>query len=54
MWRAEALYEDGSRIDRLFEYDPTKTLADQQYELEAWLVERDKEIVWYSVTWETT
>lgn len=48
MWEAKAEYADGSRIERLFEDNPSR---DSEHDIECWLVERDKAVVWYSVEW---
>lgn len=49
MWEAVADYADGTSVHRLFEDDPNKSDIDQQYEIEAWLMERDVECVYCSV-----
>lgn len=51
MWEAVAEYADGSTVRRLFEYNERRSEAEQQYEIECWLIEREKECVWYSVNY---
>lgn len=51
MWEARATYADGSEICEYFESNPYKKESDEQYELESWLIERNKECTWYSVNW---
>ena len=50
MWEARAEYADGTSIERLFE-DNGLPDAEQQYRLEAWLIERKPDCTWYSVNW---
>lgn len=50
MWEARAEYEDGSTVLRYFS-DNGKPDAEQEYDLECWLLERHKGCVWYSVNW---
>lgn len=49
-WEARATYEDGFEIDKEFPY-PLNNESDneQQYYLEAWLMNIHKGITWYSV-----
>lgn len=47
-WRAYAEYADGTYVDMLFEPDE-RGESEQQYALERWLVERDKDCTFYSV-----
>ncbi|MBQ1291367.1 MAG: hypothetical protein IIY28_08475 [Lachnospiraceae bacterium] len=49
MWEARAEYEDGTWIDQYFDYNDRKSDADQQYEIECWLLERHPKCTWYSV-----
>ena len=51
MWEARAEYADGTSVYRVFESDPCKGDADEQYELEQWLIERHDGCTWYSVNW---
>ena len=48
MWEARAEYSDGSTIDRFFDGTGTE---EEQYNLECWLIEQEKECTWYSVNW---
>lgn len=50
MWEARADYADGTRVIRYFE-DDGRNDADQQYDLECWLIERHPDCTWYSVCW---
>lgn len=50
MWEARAEYADGTSIERLFD-DNGLSDAEQQYRLEAWLIERKPDCTWYSVNW---
>lgn len=43
MWEARAQYADGTEIEQYFSDDPWSTDSDQQYELEAWLIERHED-----------
>lgn len=51
-WNARATYEDGFEIDRYFPYNadgnPQKE-NEEQYEIEAWLLEEHEGCTWYSV-----
>lgn len=51
MWEARAEYADGTTVERFFEDDENKPDADQQYEIECWLLERHPDCTWYSVNW---
>ncbi len=54
-WVARGKYADGTTVEKRFRYqeDGDANLeAERQYELEAWLIERDKECTWYSVEYE--
>lgn len=48
-WNARAEYEDGTSVDVNFAYREDEADSDQQYELEAWLIERHPGCTWYSV-----
>lgn len=49
MWEARAEYADGTSIERLFDYDDCRSDAEQQYDIECWLIERKPGCTWYSV-----
>ena len=49
MWEARAEYEDGTSVERYFDYRTDMSDGDQQYELECWLIERHPGCTWYSV-----
>ena len=49
MWEARAEYEDGTSVERYFDYRTDMSDGDQQYELECWLIERHPVCTWYSV-----
>lgn len=51
MWEASAEYSDGTSVCRLFEYREDKDEAEQQYDLECWLIERHEGCTWYSVVY---
>ncbi len=51
MWEARAEYEDGTSIERYFEYDESTNDSDQQHEIEEWLIERKPGCTWYSVNY---
>lgn len=53
MWRARAEYADGSYITRYFEDNPNKGDEEQKYEIEAWLLNKKENCIFYSVTWIT-
>ena len=48
-WNARAEYEDGSSIERNFDYNDRESDNDQQYDIECWLIERKPGCTWYSV-----
>lgn len=48
-WEAVAEYENGTTIRKYFAYDEDRDEQEQQYKIEAWLVERDEICTWYSV-----
>ena len=50
MWEARAEYADGSKVERYFT-DDGRPDAEQQYDIECWLIERDKECTYYTVNW---
>ena len=50
-WEARAIYEDGTEIERMFDYNYDLTENDQVYEIECWLLERHEGCTWYSVDW---
>ena len=50
MWEARATYADGTEVCEYFA-DNGRNENDQQYDLECWLIERDKVCTWYSVNW---
>lgn len=51
-WNARATYADGTEINRKFLYtaggNPAKE-SEEQYHLEAWLLEEHEGCTWYSV-----
>ena len=49
-WLAEADYEDGTWIRRMFSYRPAEREDDQAFKIEEWLMNRHDGIAWYSVT----
>lgn len=51
MWEARAEYADGTSIERLFESNPRMNEADEQYNIECWLLSAHKDCTWYSVNW---
>ena len=48
-WEARAEYADGTKIERNFAYDERRNDSDQQYDIEAWLIERHADCTYYSV-----
>lgn len=50
MWEAVADYADGKHIKLFFE-DSGEPENDQQYMIEAWLLGRHPDCVYYSVVW---
>ncbi len=48
-WEARAEYADGTEIERNFAYDERRSDGDQQYDIEAWLIERHEDCTYYSV-----
>ena len=55
MWYAVAEYEDGTRIEKYFEYrenDNYHAENERQYQLEAWLIEQHDGCTFYSVSYE--
>ncbi len=51
MWEARATYADGTEVLRYFDSNPNMSESDEQYAIEAWLIERHKGCTWYSVNW---
>ena len=51
MWIARAEYADGSSVEKMFDPNPYRTDADDQYEIECWLLEYRERCTWYSVDW---
>lgn len=51
MWEARTEYEDGTTIERLFDYSETVSDNEQQYNIECWLIERHPGCTWYSVNY---
>lgn len=52
MWECRAQYTDGSTIDVVRLPKPDLTEAEDQYRLEAWLIDKPgKTCLWYSVNW---
>ncbi len=54
MWEARATYADGSECCVYFPYNEGGNYlaeSERQYELEAWLLERQDGCTWYSVTY---
>lgn len=51
MWEARATYEDGTEVERYFDYNEYKDEDEQQWELECWLIERHEGCTWYSVNY---
>ena len=49
MWEARAEYADGTEVSKLFLYSEYRAEADQQYDLECWLLEHHPDCTWYSV-----
>ena len=50
-WLAEAEYEDGTSVSRLFEPNDSIHEDEDQFRLEEWLLSRHPGCTWYSVTW---
>ena len=48
-WEARADYEDGTTVEKHFDYDEQVDDDIQQYEIESWLIERHPGCTWYSV-----
>ena len=48
-WEARAEYADGTSIDRTFPFREDMDEDEQQYQLECWLIERNKDCTWYTV-----
>ena len=51
MWETRARYEGGTEIEQSFPANEHKSEAEQQYELECWLLEQHPGCVWHSVNW---
>ena len=51
MWEARAEYEDGTSVCRYFEANENISEAEDEYRLEAWLLDRHPNCTWYSVNW---
>ena len=51
MWELRAEYADGTTVERLVESNPYKSDAEEQYDLECWLIGRHEGCTWYSVNW---
>ena len=51
-WNARATYADGTEIDQNFPYTANGNHikeSEEQYRLEAWLLEKHEDCTWYSV-----
>lgn len=51
MWEARAEYADGTTIERYFESDPRASEADEQYNIECFLLSAHADCTWYSVNY---
>lgn len=49
VWRADAEYADGSEVHEVFQPNPNLSEDEDQYRIENWLINDEKECVWYSV-----
>lgn len=51
MWEARAEYADGTMIEKYFDSNPCAHEDEEQYRIEAWLIEQHEDCTWYSVNW---
>lgn len=49
LWEARAEYADGTTYEKYFAYNPERNESEQQYDIEAFLIERKEGCTWYSV-----
>jgi len=53
MWEARAEYEDGTRVEKVFESNALSYQQEEveRHQIESWLVGHRRGCVWYTVNW---